>query len=130
MSDTTRVEIETALHRLNALVGGKDMAVADQFEDSGSALLVGSETGEIARGRPAIAAFFQSLFAQPVTIGWDWASLETGAEEDVLWFFAEGHAVLDRAGVVDRVPYRLSGILVRRPGGLIWRQFHGAEPRA
>lgn len=129
MSDTTRVEIETALHRLNALVGGKDMAVAELF-DSGSALLVGSETGEIARGRPAIAAFFQSLFAQPVTIGWDWASLETGAEGDVLWFFAEGHAVLDRAGQVDRVPYRLSGILVRRPGGLIWRQFHGAEPRA
>ena len=129
MSDTTRVEIETALHRLNALVGGKDKAVAELF-DSGSALLVGSETAEIARGRPAIAAFFQSLFAQPLTIGWNWASLDTGAEGDVLWFFAEGHAVLDRAGVVDRVPYRLSGILVRRPGGLIWRQFHGAEPRA
>jgi hypothetical protein len=122
-------EVEFALARLNTLVGSKDMGVAEAFEDTGSVLLVGSEPGEMAHGRPAIAAFFEALYALPITIGWDWASLDVAAEGDVVWFFAEGHAVLDRDGSIERVPYRLSGVLVRRGGTLLWRQFHGSEPK-
>ena len=125
---TIRDEVESVLARLNALVGSKDTAVAQTFDCTGSALLVGSEPGEMARGRPAIAAFFEALYALPVTIGWDWSSLDAAAEGDVVWFFAEGHAVLDRGDRVDRLPYRLSGVLVRRDGALLWQQFHGSEP--
>ena len=124
-----RRDIESALARLNALVGAKDNSVIEAFDDDAEVLLVGSELGEIAKGRHAIETFFTALFAAPVTIGWEWNRIDIGTEGATLWFFAEGRAVLDSAGEIKRLPYRLSGVLVRRNGALYWRQFHGSEPR-
>lgn len=126
---SARSDIETALDRLNALVGSKDMGIVHAFDDEADVLLVGSEADEVIRGRPALKAFFETLFAQPFTIGWNWSRLDTGTLGNVLWFFAEGHVVLDRDGKLTRRPYRLSGVLIRRDGGLHWRLFHGSEPQ-
>ena len=126
---TTRRDIEAALERLNALVGSKDMGIVHAFDDDADVLLVGSEPDEVIRGKAALTGFFETLFAKPVTIGWNWDRLDTGTQGSVLWFFAEGHVVLDRDGAVTTQPYRLSGVLVRRDGALHWRLFHGAEPK-
>jgi ketosteroid isomerase-like protein len=122
-------DIEAALERLNALVGSKDMGIVHAFDEDADVLLVGSETDEVIRGKPALTGFFEALFAQDLTIGWNWTRLDAGTLGNVLWFFAEGHAVLDHGGSVTRKPYRLSGVLVRRDGGLHWRLFHGSEPQ-
>jgi len=126
---TARRDIESALERLNALMGAKDIGVVNAFDDEADVLLVGSEVDEVVQGKAALKAFFETLFAKPVTIGWDWVRIDTGALGSVLWFFAEGYAVLDTAGEIERRPYRLSGVLVRHDGALHWRQFHGSEPR-
>jgi hypothetical protein len=127
---TTQHDIQSALDRLNALVGSKDMGIVNAFDDDADVLLAGSEADEVMRGKPALTAFFEAMFARPVTIGWDWTRIDGSSQGNVFWLFAEGHAVLDHDGTVTRIPYRLSGVLVRRDGNLHWRLFHGAEPRA
>lgn len=127
---TARRDIEGALHRLNALMGAKDLGILHAFDDDADVLLVGSEIDEVVQGPAALRVFFENLFAQDVSIGWDWSRIDTGAQGNILWFFAEGQVVLDRGRQQDRRPYRLSGVLVRRDGTLRWRQFHGSEPKA
>lgn len=126
---TTQHDIQSALDRLNALVGSKDMGIVNAFDDDADVLLAGSETDEVMRGKPALTAFFEAMFARPVTIGWDWTRIDGSSQGNVFWLFAEGHAVLDHDGTITSIPYRLSGVLVRRDGNLHWRLFHGAEPR-
>jgi ketosteroid isomerase-like protein len=116
-----------ALAQLSALMRAADPAIVDQFEPD--ALLVGSEPGEIARGRAAIAALFAGIFKSGRSVWWEWDSVEAKRSAASIWLFAEGDAVLAGAGREDRLPYRLSGVLVERQGAWSWQLFHGSEPK-
>jgi hypothetical protein len=126
---TPRSEVKAALDRLNGFMSQADPAIIAQFDPDADVLLAGSEIGEVVRGHTDIGAFFRAIFALPLRIGWHWDTIDAAAEGDVIWFFAEGQAVVTRDGVTDARPYRLSGVLVRRGITVIWRQFHGSEPR-
>jgi ketosteroid isomerase-like protein len=129
MAETTlTAEIAAFLDRLSALMRARDPAIIELFGDDDSTLLVGSEPGEIAHGRPAITALFAAIFASPSAVHWEWDIIEAARQGDIGWFFAEGSAVL--VGPEETVwrAYRLSGVLVQHHGDWRLAQFHGSEP--
>jgi hypothetical protein len=115
-----------ALDELNGAMRRRDPAISELFLPD--ALLVGSEPGEVARGRPAIAALLGSIHAKDYIVWWDLPKLEAGGGGDHVWFFAEGEVVLADT-TVRRLPYRISGALTRTETGWRWALFHGSEPR-
>jgi ketosteroid isomerase-like protein len=126
-NDDEPIGLRQALQRLGMLVKGRDIAVVEEFAPDG--MLIGSEPGEIARGHHELTAFFTALFAKPVSVIWDWETLDLHASGANAWVFAEGAAVLDNSTGSRRLPYRLSGVLEAVGPGWKWRLFHGSEPR-
>ena len=129
MAETTlTAEMAVFLDRLSALMQARDPAISELFTDDDTTLLVGSEPGEIARGRMAIATLLAAIFASPDAVHWEWDIIEAARHGDIAWFFAEGSAVL--VGTEETVwrAYRLSGVLVRQNGAWHLAQFHGSEP--
>jgi uncharacterized protein (TIGR02246 family) len=128
---TSRVEVEQAvrarLARFSDLSAARDPRLVDEFLDP--ALFAGSSASEKAVGRDAIAALFKALFAQPIRIAFAWDQVRIDQAGDIAWLFAEGFAVVTPdQGEVQRSPYRLSGVLERRRGDWLWRQWAGSEP--
>ncbi len=91
-------------------------------------LLVGSEAGEVAAGRVALAAFFQRVYARPETFSWEWDRIEAAHSGGLAWFFAEGRVILTTGDRRRVGPYRISGVLEQVDGRWLWRQYHGSEP--
>lgn len=119
--------IEDALWRLGRLMYERDPAIAEEFVPD--AMLVGSEPGEVARGREAIRALFAGIHARPYRVTWQWDSVDATVEDEVGWFFAEGSVVIEQDGGQTRLAYRLAGVLHQFDGQWRWRLFHGSEPR-
>jgi ketosteroid isomerase-like protein len=120
-------QVEDVLERFSDMVSRKDLAIVDEF--SPNSILVGSEPGEIARGRTEIESFFKEFFSQPVQVRWRWGAMHVAAARDIVWFFVEGMAFAQGPDVEQQAPYRLAGVLRRQDERWLWQQFHGAEPR-
>ena len=129
MAETSlTAEIAAFLDRLSALMQARDPAIIEQFTDDDATLLIGSEPGEIARGRTAITALFAAIFASQNAVHWEWDIIEAARQGDIVWFFAEGSAVLVGSEETVWRAYRLSGVLARNGGDWRLAQFHGSEP--
>jgi len=120
--------VRAALNDLNRAMRERDPAVAGLFVPD--AVLVGSETGEIARGRAAIHALLLAIHAKDYVIWWDMPQLDAGGGDGQAWFFAEGEVVLVGPPEARRLPYRISGALIDTEVGWRWALFHGSEPRS
>jgi ketosteroid isomerase-like protein len=121
--------VRRALMRLNSFLAERDMAVLDEFVRGDDALLVGSEAGEIARGREALSQHFARLFARPETIAFSWREVEVAVHGPVAWLHAEGEVVLKGPDGEHRRPYRLTGVFELKAGLWKWTLFHGSEPQ-
>ncbi len=122
----TREEILLALGELRAAVSQRRLEGAlTLFAPDADATMLGSSTGEIARGPLGMRAFLQRLFAGPQAISWEWDDVSVSCAGDVAWLWLEGALMLD--GRSER-PYRISGVLERRAGRWLWTLFHGSEP--
>jgi uncharacterized protein (TIGR02246 family) len=118
--------VEAMLRDFNTALRVRDPDIASLFHNT--ALFIGSEPGEMARGRDAIAALFVSILASPASVQFDWSTIETARSGDTAWFFADGAVVIDSAAGRTRRPYGLTGVLVKGRKGWRWRLFHGSEP--
>jgi ketosteroid isomerase-like protein len=130
MVDDVESEVLEAMDRLGARLWSRDLAIMDEFVDDVDVLLVGSEDGEIARGRAAIEALMRGLFDLPMRLTWDWRRRTVSHIGDIAWVFADCEVVLTFADGEKRKPYRMTGVLQRLAGRWRWRQFHGSEPAA
>jgi ketosteroid isomerase-like protein len=120
--------IEETLHRLGRLMYERNSAFADEFVSD--ALLVGSEPGEVARGREAVRALIATFHALPARFTWEWERIDSSVHGDTAWFFAEGHVVKEEpSGECTQRPYRLSGVLRAEGSHWLWCFFHGSEPK-
>lgn len=118
-----------ALDRLRDRLWSRDPAVVAVFTDDPDVLLVGSDDGEVARGRDEIGALMEDLFALPVRLRWDWKTRDVGFAGDIAWVFADCDVVIAGSGGETRKPYRITGVLQRAADGCWrWRQFHGSQP--
>ncbi|WP_374469000.1 nuclear transport factor 2 family protein [Phenylobacterium sp.] len=120
--------VRQALVRLNQRLSKRDPAVVDEFMPDEDTLLVGSELGEVARGRAGLEAHFRTLYGRTETLSYDWREVEVSVHGPIAWLHAEGHAVVREAGAEQRRPYRLTGVFELSHGQWKWRLFHGSEP--
>lgn len=118
--------VNTALAQLNLALRLRDISVVEHFHKT--AIFLGSEAGELAHGREAIAALLAELFKAPYTLQFDWKSVEAARSGDTAWFLAAGDAVISSSQGDKRRPYSLTGVLVESKRGWRWRLFHGSEP--
>ena len=125
--DAAELLTREALQRLNDLLGSRDFAFVDEFDPS-SALLIGSEDGEVASTRAEMRMLLASVYALPVRVGWEWEEVIADTSGDVAWVYAEGRVAMTGDSGVEHKPYRMSGVLLRRNERWLWRLFHGSEP--
>lgn len=129
--DRRESEIIAALQRFGALLAAHDPAIVREFAADADVLFVGSEADELARGPGGITNFLRTLVDAPVTISFEWSETHASVIGDGAWLFASGEAiVLGEDDSERRVPYRLTGVFVRREGQWLWTHFHGSEPAA
>lgn len=120
--------VRKALMRLNDFLLKRDLGLLDEFMPDDDTLLVGSEIGEVARGRAGLEAHFRSLYGRPQTISFDWREVEVSVHGTIAWLHAEGHVVLHGDAGDERRVYRLTGVFELHGGRWKWRLFHGSEP--
>ena len=125
--DSAELLAREALGRLNDLLGARDFAFLEEFDPS-SALLIGSEDGEVATTRAEMRSLLTSVYELPVRVGWEWEEVVANASGDVAWVYAEGRLVMAGDGAAQHKPYRMSGVLQRVNERWLWRLFHGSEP--
>jgi ketosteroid isomerase-like protein len=116
--------VRKTLMRLNDRLARRDMTLLDDFAHGEDTLMVGSEVGEVARGRAAIEARLKQIFAQAETLAFSWREVEVSVHGHVAFLHAEGEGVIGD----QRRPYRLTGVLQLQDGLWRWRLFHGSEP--
>jgi len=126
--EDVRLNVVEMLARFNDLVSTRDLKVLAEFIPGEEALLIGSEAGEVARGRQELGRFFTRIFAREASYSWEWDRIDVSRVDDLAWFFAEGRAILSTAREQRKTPYRVTGILQRQGERWLWRQFHGSEP--
>jgi ketosteroid isomerase-like protein len=120
--------VRRALIRLNKLLAARDAGMVGEFVNASDTLLIGSEPGEVARGRAQIEAHFAKLLSGPDTITFSWREVDVSVRGTVAWLHAEGTAILRSETGERREPYRLTGVLELHGGRWLWRQFHGSQP--
>ena len=123
-----QTQIREVLERFNTLVSEKNPQVLGEFGSGDDVLLIGSEAGEIAKGRQELESFFTRIFARDTTFSWEWDRIDVSCAGNLTWFFAEGHVVLSTATEQRKTPYRITGVLERQGERWLWRQYHGSEP--
>jgi ketosteroid isomerase-like protein len=122
----TREEILLVLGELRAAVSERRLeGILSLFAPDADATLIGSSTGEIARGPLELRTFLKRVFSSPQKLSWEWDDVSVSSAGDIAWLWLEGGLVID--GRSDR-PYRISGVLERRQGRWLWSLFHGSEP--
>jgi len=123
-------QIVQTLEAIGDLFGARDVeGVLDLFSPGEDVLLVGSESGEVARGREGIRRSLEELFERPEAYSFVWKSPDVSVAGELAWVFAEGSVlILGDDGATDRLPYRMSGVLELVAGRWLWRMLVGSEP--
>ena len=104
------------------------MDALEQFADCEDIMLVGSEAGEVVRGRVELGDFLCRIFERPETFTWDWSRVETSCVGKLAWIYGQGELVVHRGAGQKRAPYRLTGVFENVKGAWRWRHLHGSEP--
>ena len=123
-------EIRRELDRFNATTAAGDLqGTLDHFEAQPDILLVGSDKGEVFKGRTAMEGWLKALY-RGNRFHWEMDRVDISHHGDTAWAFVEGRMVVqDTAGKLRfKAPYRYSAVLVRRGDGWAWRLFHGSAP--
>jgi ketosteroid isomerase-like protein len=118
--------VRGVLDEFDAALRAKDPNIARRFD--ASAIFIGSEPGEMARGHEEIAALLDSVLKSPNAVRFAWASIDVNRAGETAWFFADGEVVISNDAGETRRPYGLTGVLVEGADGWRWRLFHGSEP--
>lgn len=125
--------VADTVDRLGAAFHAKDVAAALAcFVDDEDISYVGSEQGESAHGRAAVATLLGDLFARAESYSWRTRDLivhragpGAGAGAFVV---ADADGTEDGPAGTESFPYRVSGLLEPVAGGWRWRAVQGSEP--
>ena len=119
-----------ALRRMSEGFERKDLpGLLADFSDEGSVTYAGSETGELATGKPALETLLTTLLARDVHYSFTFADIRADTVGDTIWVVAEGtgrESAMD--GSAEDFPYRVCGLLVSEHQGYRWLVLNGGEP--
>ncbi|GAA2589240.1 hypothetical protein GCM10010399_19150 [Dactylosporangium fulvum] len=117
--------------RLGSAFLSRDVdAVLACFVPDDDITYVGSEAGESATGRSAVRDLLTELFSRPAAYSWQTTSATVHSLPGSAFVIAEADGAEHTPdGAVATFPYRVTGLLSRRPSGAwLWRAVQGAEP--
>ncbi|CAB4689228.1 MAG: hypothetical protein F2667_01610 [Actinobacteria bacterium] len=125
--DTHQVVLD-AIRRLDDAFRDRDVdAAVACFSPEGA--FYGDDLVEHAHGADDLRSFLAEMFEEAYTIGWDVRDTWARRHGDVLWFVAEVRAVMSyEVGLMEHVPFRISGILRRHRGQWRFELFDGTQP--
>ena len=123
--------IKATMGAINSAMTARDLAAAMAvFEDSDAILLVGSDDGEVFKGRAAVRACFGDLMQLPFTFSFETPEPIISIIGDTAWMSVEAVMIHTPAeGKPGRMSYRISLCLVRSADSWLWQLFHGSIPR-
>ena len=131
MGVAARMEIATAFSEWDAATGRGDLAsVMEKFDQSDTIMIVGSDKGEVFKGRQQIEGWLKKLFVNN-RFTWGVKQMEIDQyEANSAWIFIDG--TMRRSDLNGKVkgetPYRITGAMVRRGSQWKWRIWSGAIP--
>jgi uncharacterized protein (TIGR02246 family) len=124
--------VRDTLAAMNAVLAQRDSAgFMALFEDNDDIVLVGSDKGEVFKGRAAVGGFLQMLYGLPFVFSFDMPDVTVHREKHQAWLFADGEMVHTRAdGSSTRRPYRITLVMKMQDHAWRWQLFSGSVPGA
>ncbi len=129
-SEKVKIEITEALKTWNeaAKSANVDRCLA-LFDDSENIMLIGSDKGEINKGKTQAKEWLTQIFGF-ANFSWEMDSINIDSNGKSAWVFVEGTMIVEfKQGGTKRTPYRFTGILVKKKDEWKWKLFNGSIPR-
>ena len=123
-------EINSALLTWNHAAKEADLkGFMNLFDDSENSMLVGSDSGEIFKGKAQISQWLSMLFKHN-RFEWEMNTIHIDSYKNTAWVFVDGFMIVTNdKGKANKTPYRFSGVLVKQKHEWKWRIFDGSIPR-
>ncbi len=130
VSEKVKGEITEALKIWNAAAkSGNVEKCISLFDNTDDVMLVGSDKGEICKGKEQLRAWLSAIFAH-ANFSWEMKTIDIDANGKTAWVFVNGTMIIQwDTGQTKRTPYRFTGIMVRKHNTWKWRLFNGSIPR-
>lgn len=130
LNDNIKGEITNVLKNWNAAAKSSDLEKSmSLFDDSENILLVGSDSGEVFKGKEQIRGWLSQLYSV-AGFSWEMDRIDIDYNENTAWVFVEGRMVVEfKNGKMKKPPYRFTGIMVKKGNEWKWRLFNGSNPR-
>jgi ketosteroid isomerase-like protein len=127
---TVKSEIMDALQLWNNAAKNANVeACMAQFDKTDDIILVGSDSGEIYKGKEEIRGWLTRLFKH-AGFSWEMNRIDIDSHDNTAWVFMNGKMVVKwDSGQTRKTPYRFTGILVKENNVWKWRLFNGSNPR-
>ncbi len=122
-------EITSALELWNTMAKNRDVNhFMDLFDENADIIVVGSDSGEVFKGRNQIETWMKMLFAHR-SFSWDMNRVDIHHNGNTAWVFMDGNMIVSNdKGKTVKFPYRFTGILVKVKNTWKWRLFDGSVP--
>jgi uncharacterized protein (TIGR02246 family) len=119
-----------AFEALYAAAAAKDGDALDAlFAGDADVTFWGSEQAEKALGPGEVSDFMAAISSSATTFEFRWDRRRPHIDGDVAWVNAAGECEWSGAdGQSGTLPYRVTGVFVRRDGRWLWHTHHGSEP--
>jgi len=123
-------EVLAVFDALDDTLARRDLDGAlELFTDDGDVTFWGSAEAERAVGPQALRELMALVVAAPGSFTLTYTERRVRVEGEAAWVNAAGSARWERPGLdAVEMPYRLTGVLVRRDGRWRWHTHHGSEP--
>jgi ketosteroid isomerase-like protein len=118
----TLTEIKNSLQLWNETAKKRDLkAFMNLFDSSSNIILIGSDSGEIFKGKEQIGQWVSRLFEHN-SFEWDMKQVEIDNYQNCAWVFMDGNMIITNdKGKQNNTPYRFTGV---RNGDCLTGQFH------
>ena len=122
-------EITSAVELWNNLAKNRNVNhFMDLFDNTEEIMVVGSDSGEVFKGRDQIEGWMKMLFAHR-SFSWEMNRVDIDHNGNTAWVFMDGSMIVTNdKGKTAKFPYRFTGILVKVKNTWKWRLFNGSVP--
>ena len=123
-------EITIALELWNSCAKNRDVShFMELFDDNEAIMAVGSDSGEVFKGKEQIEGWMKMLFSHR-SFSWEMNRVDIDHNGNTAWVFMDGSMIVTSdKGKSLKFPYRFTGILVKVKDTWKWRLFDGSTPR-
>lgn len=127
--DKVKMQISKTLETWSVACKNADVdQVMSMFDNTATIMVVGSDKGEINKGKDEIKKWLDQLFGV-AGFSWEMKRIDIDDNGKTAWVFMDGNMVVNfHKGGTKITPYRFTGILVKKKGEWKWRVFNGSIP--